>query len=1081
MAAVLVANFGSHDSWAQKKPSPKKPGQTRAGQKPPPSEPAAAPATAPAGSFYTTIAPRTASLRRRLRFQVLSRERGLPQNTVSSIVQDRTGFMWLGTADGLARYDGQRFLTFRHDPADPASLSASFVNRLLLARDGTIWVGTEGGGVDRYLPDSSTFQRFAASDAAGTLKSGSILSMSEGPDGRIWVGTNGGGLAVLDPATGKVRSYSVEDGLPPVVTAVLAVEGVVWVGTGAGLYRMDVKAGRFEQGLQEEPALKSSVITVLRRDKAGDLWIGTGDNGLARFSAKTAKVQIFAADPADENRLLDSSIKAIYQDRAGHMWIGTEKALHLLDPATGRFERSVPDLADSMSLPGSTMDVFEDTAGVIWVGTLGGGAALLDPRSPHFNFYKTLGATAAFYGKPDLWLGTSQGLCRWRGEVSFEGTCYDTGFVTSILVDRAGTVWVGTMADGLFRLNPGEKDRWIVYKNDPAEPRSIAAGPISRIHQDTAGRLWLGLIGGGLQRFEPAREEFSKIEVSDTVYMIKNDPKDPNVLWIGTADLGVISLQTGNGEVGIYTPNPGDVDTHTDNAVADFAFDGDRTMWLATYGGGLKRLDRPTRGWKTYRRSDGMPSDTLYAIRKDRAGRLWMSSTAGLARLDPRTQQVRVYTTADGLQSDEFSQLLSGETDDGRFFFGGVNGLNVFRPEAIDIEEYRAPLVLTSIKVLDQPAMVGRSLESLDRVRLRYDEPFAAIDFAALSFSGSNQYAFEYKVDGLNDRWFTTSAASVNLTGLDDGDYTVHIRARNRHGAESAPISLGIEVTPPPWRTWWAYSAYALATLILLGAFYRYQQGRIDRLQKMARLATVEKEFELTAAVQSWFLPEAVAHRAGCCDLVGFYRGAEKCSGDWWWYEDVGRGQLWVIVADVTGHGAGPAMLTAAVAMGLSVQSGQTQEHLLERLGRVNREVLSRCKGKATMTMTALLLDQDSGQAVVYGMGGLPAVVMGQHGEHKVVGASGTPIGSVEQLSIGERSVQLAPGDRLILTTDGIVDTTMRGGRQLGMRRFVDVMRNVRGMPLQQAVDRIVHDVDVARGGEPQEDDFTFCMLERRA
>ena len=1012
---------------------------------------------------------------------MLNRERGLPQNTVSSVIQDHTGFIWLGTGDGLARYDGQRFLTFRHDPANPRSMSASFVNKLLLARDGTLWVGTEGGGVDRYLPDSSTFQRFVASDDPASLKSGSIMAMAEGPDRRIWIGTNGGGLGVLDPTTSKVHTYSVEDGLQPVVTSVLAADdGTIWAGTGAGLYRLARGKTQFEQVLQQEPALKNAVVTVLRADRSGDLWIGTGEHGLSRYSPASGAVRTFQAAAGDEGSLIDNSIKAIYQDRAGRMWIGTEKALHLMDPSTGRFERSVPDLADSMSLPGATMDIFEDAAGALWVGTFGGGAALLDPRSSHFNFYKTLGATAAFHDGKALWLGTSQGVCRWRGAVVLEGECYETGFVTSILVTRDGTLWVGTMADGLFRLDPGRNDRWIVYQPDPAHPTSIAPGPVTQLYQDRAGGLWVGLIGGGLLRFDARTEAFSRVEVADTIYMIKGDPRRADVLWLGTSDLGVVSLQLVSGTAEFFTPRPGEVDAHTDNAVADFVFDGDRTMWLATYGGGLKRLDRQTRKWQSYGRAQGMPSDSLYAIRRDKAGHLWVSSTAGLARFDPADQSVRVFTTADGLQSDEFTQSLSGETEDGRFFFGGINGINVFRPEDIDIDRFRPPLVLTSVKVIDQPSVLGRKLQALQQLRLRYDEPFAAIEFAALSFSGSDRFTFEYKVAGLNDRWFTTDSASVNLAGLDHGEYTLQVRARNRHGVQSKPIELGIEVRPPPWRTWWAYSAYGLAALGIFLTVYRQQQQRIERLQKLARLATVEKEFELTAAVQSWFLPESVAHRAGSCDLVGFYRGAEKCSGDWWWYEELGHGKLWVIVADVTGHGAGPAMLTAAVAMGLSVQSAQSQDHVIDRLARVNREVLMRCKGKATMTMTALLLDQNSGEGVVYGMGGLPAVHMGRAGEHHVVGASGTPLGATEQLSFGERTVQLSPGDRLMITTDGIVDTMLSTGRALGLRRFVEHAKTVREIPLEAAVGRLIAEVDRARGRQPQLDDFTFCMLERR-
>ncbi len=1032
------------------------------------------------------VAPEPAVLRRSLRFQIIDRSDGLPLNTVTSIVQDRAGFVWLGTGDGLARWDGQRFLTFRTEPSNPRSISASWVNKLLLARDGTLWVGTEGGGVNHYRPDKGSFDRFEAANDPNSLLSGSVLALSEGPDGRIWVGTQGGGLGVLDPATGKVRSYSTEDGLQPVVSAVhAAADGTVWVGTTSGLFRLDPRSKVFEHLFDGDEDLAAALIRTLTADSKGHLWIGTDRNGLARYSPATKQLQKYEAAPGDWSRLNSNSVTTVYEDRGGRIWVGTTGALHLLDAATGRFHRFVAAPEDSRSLPDSPTAIYQDKAGVVWVATFTAGVALLDPLSLRFDNYSVAGSTSGLaLGKEDLWIGDSTSICRWRSlGASYDGACYKIGHAgAAVLVARNGVVWFGTIEDGLYRLDPQSPASWTVYRHDPRVPGSIDPGAVVSLHEDRKGTLWVGLLGGGLKRFDQTTQRFIGVPnlPSNMIYRIMQDPVRDEILWIGTADLGLLSLNLQSGNMLSFTPQPNEDEKKTDNAVVDFVFDGDKVIWLATYGGGLKRLDRTTGRFKTYRRTEGMPSDTLYAVRRDAAGNLWLSSAAGLARFNPETERTDVFTSVDGLQSDEFTLNAAIAAPDGRLYFAGADGVNVFRPDAIDIDRYRPLLAITSIEILGEPYAAGRPVDSIRSLSLDHDEGFLSVHFAALSYSGSKRLQFEYKISEQSDLWLESSSGVVSLAGLDSGDYTLTMRARNRHGVTSEPVQLAVVVAPPPWRTWWAYTLYGLGALGLLAGIYRYQQVRIARLQKMARLSTVERELEVTAAVQSWFLPEANQFSAGLCDLVGFYRAADKCSGDWWWYECSDGRMLWVTVADVTGHGAGSAMLTAAVAMGLQVQSNSPEDSLMDRVARVNREVLVRCKGKATMSMTTVLLDQHTGQFVVHSLGGLPALLMRPEGSHAVIGASGTPLGSVERLEIGERSAVLNPGDRLIITTDGIIETMTVNGRPLGFRRFVNVIRDVRELPLDLAVDRIVRDVDVARAATPQEDDFTFCMLERR-
>ncbi len=1052
-----------------------------------PAPAAAAPAADAGGKQGTAVIPgRRETLRRSLRFQLLGRSRGLPQSQVQAIVQDKTGFMWLGTGDGLARWDGQRFLTFRHNPADPSSLGASFVSKLLLAKDGTLWVGTIGGGVNRYLPDRSAFDRFAAKPGqADALQSGSILSMAEGPDGRIWLGTAGGGLGILDPATGKVRTFSTEDALNETVTALHAgKDGAMWVGTGAGMFRFDTRTLAFEPVLPDDEELGQSVVTVITSDKAGDLWLGTDGNGMAHYPPAAKKLTWYKPDKDDPDRLLDGSIKAIYIDRSERMWVGAQLVLQIFDPTTGKFERHAAQQQDPRGLPDTPIEIFQDSGGVLWVGTFAGGVALLAPTS--FATYRTDAdvSALAIHGK-DLWVTTAEGACRWRGQRSFEGLCYAIKGALPVLMDRAGTLWVGTIEDGLYRLDAGAGDRWTVYRNEQKDDSSLGPGSVLRLLEDRAGNLWIALYGGGLQRFDRKKNAFVTypLQTAD-LYMVKEDPKKDGLLWIGTAGRGLVSLDVGSSQLTEYIPRKDDLENKTDNSITDFLFDGEQTVWLASYGGGLKRLERASGQIKTYRREQGMPSDNLYALRRDKGGMLWISTSNGLVKFDPRTEKPVVFTLADGLQADEYTQSAGEVTEDGRMVFGGLKGFDVFRPEDIKIESQKAPLVVTSIQILGEPLKSDQPVNTIHSLSLAHDEAFVSIEFAALSYAGSDRFDFEYMVEGASDRWLRSQSGIVSLAGLDDGDYRLLMRARNRHGVQSDPIALSLSVAPPLWRSWYALAAYGAILLGIILGVWRYQKVRIDRLRKLARLATVEREFEVTAAVQSWFLPETAMYSDPGCDLVGFYRGAEKCSGDWWWYEHVSRDKLWVIVADVTGHGAGPAMLTAAVAMGIWVQQSEhhasSDEEVVARLMRVNREVLARCKGKATMTMTALLLDQNTGDVIVYSLGGLPALLIERQGKHTVIGSSGTPLGSVQNLEVGMRTTRMSSGDRLIITTDGIIETTLGGGRPLGFRRFVNVLREVRGIPIGQAVQKIVNDVDVARASQPQEDDFTFCMLERR-
>jgi ligand-binding sensor domain-containing protein/serine phosphatase RsbU (regulator of sigma subunit) len=1032
------------------------------------------------GALYE-IKPEPATLRPRLRFQILDRKRGLAQDTVSAIAQDLTGFVWLGTADGLARYDGQRFRVFRNVRDNSSTISSSFISTLLMAKDGTLWIGTTGGGVNRYLPDTESFERFVATEDADTLDDGTILAMDEGPDGRIWIGTNGAGLAVLDPGSGKVQSFAEDNGLPPVVTAIFAGEAI-WVGTAAGVYRFDPKAKNAERMFANQTEL-GGVITGLVEDSRGDLWIGTDGSGLVRYSPKSMKIKTFQANPEDQAALYEGAIRAVIEDRSGRLWVGTDNAIHILDPDSGRFTRDLVDRDTAGALPGRTAALFQDAAGMIWIGTADQGAAMLDPLSLRFSYYATKNTSGMFRKGDVMWVVTATGACRWQGKDSFEGVCYPTGFSTSALVDRHGTVWIGTWAEGLFRLDPESTDRWVVYEHDPGDSESLAPGPVARLYEDRAGNLWVGTIGGGVQRFDRRRNAFVLANAipSNQIYNIKGDPKRDDILWVSTADQGFMSMDMGSGKLEIFLPEPDDPSNRTDNSVVDFVFDGDDTMWLATYGGGLKRFDRKSKEFKSYRRAEGMPSETVYAVVQDKSGRLWASSIAGLARFDPTTERVHVFTEADGLQSDEFILLSGQDLGDGRFFFGGTNGFNLFDPETVEIDEFSPPVVLTSIKILGEVYRPGKRVEALKNLALDHDESFVEIEFASLSFSASRRLSFEYKVKGLNEKWFSAQTASVSLPGLKDGDYTMLLRARNRHGVESEPTSIAIVVNPPLWRTWWAYTLYVTAAVALVLVLLRRQQRRakakIEAVEKEARLAFAERELELTAAVQTGFLPVVNTVRDDCFSLFGYYDAADQCSGDWWWHEKLSDRKHLVLVGDVTGHGAAPAMVTASVSTTFRVLRHIWKESgAVEFLRAANQQVLNSGRGDYLMQLMAAELDIGTGELSLYSAAGLPAICL-LGGKRKMVIARGTPLGSPD-FEVGHATLNLSPGDRFMLLTDGIVEIERPDGRPWGLERVGRAYEEVATAPLAAATEHIVAAARQLNSDQKQKDDWTFVISE---
>lgn len=1042
------------------------------------------------------------SLKATPRFKRIGLEEGLPQLSAYSIVQDPQGFMWIATGDGLARYDGYEFKKFVFDPASKNTISNNGVTALFDDGEQYLWIGTGEGGLNRYEHATETFTHYRHDPQDPlSLSSDNITSIARDKRGRLWIGTTAG-LDRLDPATGKFTIYRYDAGDPRTIGAdgVLSIhEGPsgMWVGTTGGLSRYSADTDgfvRYRHDADNPRSISNDTVSAVYQDSSGIVWAGTDGGGLNALDPRSGEFKVYRHQPGRADSISDDRVRVIYEDSFKNLWVGTQAHLNQLDRASGTFTRFISEPNDPSTLPYAWVaSLYEDAGHVLWVGTWGGGAGKLDLFGARIPLYRA-GACFSFLEetKNTLWIGGDQGLVRFdrqQGNLRRYRPSPGEGVgVHAIHQDEKGALWLGTFGKGLRKFDP-DTEKFELHESSSSESGRINSDIVFAIEPDKNNILWIGTWGGGLNKFDRAAKWFTYYNSdphdreslsSSYVYTIHQDLADDNLLWIGTANGGLNKFDKKNETFLHYRREPENPESLSHDNVLAIHEDKAGTLWLGTYGGGLDKFDKSTGKAKHYTTKNGLPQNYVFGILEDEAGTLWLSTNKGIAKFDPKTEIFTNFDVNDGLQGSEFSQGAYHRGASGELYFGGVRGFNAFRPADMQLDAYVPPVVLTNFKIFNAEASLGTPVPKIQQIELSYKQSFFSLEFSSLAFAAPEKNLYSYKLDGLHDWTPPDDLRLATYTNLNPGDYVFHVKGSNRHqrwNEEGATVK--IHVQPPPWRTWWAYAGYGVAFLALIAAFVRWQNARIERIKKEQRLVTVEKDLDVASTVQSWFLPASPKLLGDRLQLAGFFRPADRTSGDWWWYERLANQSLWVIVGDVTGHGTGPAVVTAAVATALRVQGGvEHDNNVAERLVAVNEAVHSICGGKYYMTTSSVEVDEASGHVRFYGTGGLPALCLKKEGKSSTVGARGTPLG-VSSFEIGNIEYAMEPGERMMILTDGLAEAQLPSGKPLGMRRCREILESTRSMAIDEASRAIIAAVDRERGGVPQDDDFTFVLIDR--
>jgi serine phosphatase RsbU (regulator of sigma subunit)/ligand-binding sensor domain-containing protein len=1068
-----------------------------------------------------------------IEFERISLEQGLSQSVVTCILQDRKGFLWFGTMDGLNKYDGYGFTVYKHDAQDANTISDNSITAIYedSAWRNMLWIGTRNG-LDSFDRITERFTHYRHDPAMPhSLSHNSIRAIREDRENGenwLWVGTFGGGLELFDRRTQQFFHYIHDPDNPNSLSndQVRAIyvdkSGTIWVGTSDGLNKLvlDKSDGhvqpaaqftRFKNDPNDPTSLSHNLICSIYEDRAGNLWLTTFGGGLNKLDRASGQFKHYKNDPKNPNSLRHNTARPICEDPLrGTLWIGTSAGLDEFDPKTERFKHHQNDPANPNSLSNDDVwSVYEGRSGALWVGTYGGGVNKFSEAKEKFSHYKndptnpnSLGHNMVMSICEDhtgtLWVGTGGGglyqydaekerFIRYRHDPANPRSLSNDG-VAAICEDHTGALWIGT-GEGLHQFDRATK-QFVRYQHDPTDPHSLSARGVSAIYEDHAGTLWIGTGAGGLNRFDSdtrlksnngksgrfIRYQYDAANagsLSDNmVFAIIEDPA--NELWIGTAG-GLNKFDRANDRFIRYQHDPANPHSLCNNRVFSIFADSGSVLWVGTWGGGLDKFDKTTGTFTHFTEKDGLPNGVIYGILGDAAGNLWLSTNNGLSKFNPKTKNFRNYDVDDGLQSNEFNQGAYFKSKNGEMFFGGINGFNRFHPERINDNPHPPPIVLTAFMKFDKLMKLDTSITEITRLKLSYRDNFFSFAFAALDYTNpvKNQYA--YKLEGFNEDWiYCGTRRYASYTNLDGGTYRFRVKGANSDGVWNEDgIAIQIIVTPPFWKTWWFISLSALA--LLLAGYGVYRHKLHDDLEK-ARIAS-----ELKAAhdMQMGLMPTSDPVVEGF-DISGICKPAEAVGGDFFDYfwldeEKTKFGIALVDVSDKAMKGALTAVMTSGM---VNSEAGYSQSPSII-LQKINTALYRKTERNAFTTMSLAVIDTKK-RTLGFANAGMTEPMLLRNGKIQYIKIDGMrlPLGIQRKVIYQGVKIQLQAGDVIVFYTDGLPEAMNEQQEQFELARMESRLRQLPAPAGAAEIVKILLDeVTMFSGAVKPHDDMTLVVV----
>ncbi|WP_304132303.1 two-component regulator propeller domain-containing protein [Ignavibacterium album] len=831
----------------------------------------------------------------RIRFERITADNGLSSNYTSYIFQDKKGFLWISTEDGINRYDGYRFKHFRHLPGNKNSLSDYAAGHIYEDSKGNFWIATREG-LNVFNPDTETFTHYNPTrDSTILLGSEKIVCTTEDKYGNIWIGTRNG-LGLFDP---KTKSFTMFQNNPSeknsltfnyVTSLLFDSKNNLWVGTQAGLNKFDYKTNSFEVFLKNPQDIKSisgNLITSLFEDSKGNIWVGTnsGLNRLLSFEKGKAEFFAYQHNPENKNSISNNNVSKIAEDSKGNLWIGTiGGGVNIFNPSTNHFTSYQNVEEDNTSLSENNIssiciDKFEN----VWIGTYAAGINKYNPTKERFTLYqhspiaKSKAAennvsAILIDDNNNLWLGSNgDGIKVYRSNNLFDENSFlfelkadskgknnlSNNNVTSIIQDKSGIIWIGTFGGGVNKYDPSQK-KFEIFKHKQEDPKSLGNDFIHTIYEDSEGTIWVGTGLSGLNRYDKTANSFkrfrdnpkypnsSKYLNSSEVTSILEDSK--GYLWVGTSTGGLSRFDKKTESFVHFKHIQEGQNSISSNRINCIYEDSKGRLWIGTFSGGLNLYNEKENSFIHYLEKDGLASNTVQSITEDEKGNLWITTINGISNFDPDKKTFKNFDESDGLQGKVFNErTVFKNLKAGLIYFGGEEGLNVYSSNSINEIKKIPAIVLTDFKVFNKSTSIKYySMNESDKteingIELDHDENVFSFEFAALDFTSPEKNQYRYMLEGFDKDWINSgNRREVNYTNLDPGIYIFKVKGTNSDGYwNEEGLVVNLVINPPFWKTWWAYTIYFILAAVGFFALRKYELNRV-KLRNDLRL----KEFE---------------------------------------------------------------------------------------------------------------------------------------------------------------------------------------------------------------------------------------------
>lgn len=825
--------------------------------------------------FFITIFCQAQSVEEHYYFKNLSIRNGLSQNTVNAILQDRKGFMWLGTKDGLNRYDGLSFRKFKHDAANPRSIGNSFITSLYEDFNGNIWVGTDAG-VYIYYPEKEAFEEFDCQSLEKTRIERSVSMIAGDKQGRVWIAVEAQGMFCYDARQKLLRNYPLSEISSNIKCFTFDSGGTLWLGFyGDGLYySKDNLAtvhpyGSPEDGKRE---FEGGVITKIVQGNYNCLYIGSVKEGVSELNLTSGQVRnLLAIDESGESIFCRDLLP--YSDN--ELWIGTESGIYIYNLRTEQFIHLRASLYDSYSLSDNAIyALYKDREEGLWIGSYFGGVDYYPRQYTYFAKYYPKNIANSLHGKRvrefcraddgTLWIGTEDGGLNHFNPKTKEFHFFEpsAGFtnIHGLCMDGSH-LWVGTFSKGLRVIDTRTGVVLRTY-TEGHTPHSLNDNSIFSICRTSAGEIYLGTLFG-LLRYNRTQDNFDRIpELNGKfVYDIKEDSYGN--LWLATYANGAYCYDVSVRRWKNYVFDAEDEKSLPYDKVLSVFEDSYRQIWLTTQGGGFCLFHPDTETFTRYGLKDGLPNDVVYQIVEDDDRFLWLTTNNGLVRFDPKTMEMKVFSTANGLPTNQFNYRSGFKDEAGNIYLGSINGFVAFDPRTFAENRQLPAVAITDFLLFNKEVPVGEtdsplksSITFSDKVVLTADQNSFSFRIAALSYQAPRMNKLMYKLEGFDEGWLTIGESPlVTYSNLGYGDYVFKVKASNSDGVwNEQETSLHLSILPPFYLSGWAYCFYVLFFMgCLVCVIFYFKRRNYRKQHRQMEMLEQEKEREVYHAKIDFF------------------------------------------------------------------------------------------------------------------------------------------------------------------------------------------------------------------------------------